>query len=169
MSAEEILPIASSYGARIVIIDYISLLKGVGGDDQWQKLSDVARYCKIWASNNNKIVVLLAQLSEDGKIRYSRAIAEHSDYAWVFVSNKETRENEILNIEQLKGRNVELFPFSLRATMNTMRIGDLSEEEVEELKSKIKKSDKGDGKKKMSKKEVEDNDKDYIDDIANEE
>jgi hypothetical protein len=56
-------------------------------------------------------------------------VTHNSDYAWTFVATKETRENEILNIEQIKGRNAELFPFSLRAQMNIMRIGDLDHDE----------------------------------------
>lgn len=158
MTIEEILSITSVYGPKVVIVDYISLLKGVGGQDQWQKLSDVARYCKIFAANNNCIVVLLAQVSEEGKIRYSQGVKEHSDYAWVFVSTKESRENEIINIEQVKGRNAELFPFSLRAQLNFMRIGDLSHEEAEAAKNKAKS-----GKKDKEGSKPKD---DYIDDIA---
>lgn len=159
MTIEEILSVVQVYGPRVVIIDYISLLKGVSGEDQWQKLSNVARYCKIWAANNNCIVVLLAQVSEEGRIRYSQGIKEHSDYAWLFVTTKESRENEIINVEQGKGRNAELFPFSLRAQMSYMRIGDLSHEEAESIKSKSKKSkkaDKGESKERDG----------YIDDIA---
>ena len=103
---------------------------------------------------NNCIVVLLAQVSEEGKIRYSRAVTEHSDYSWVFVSTKESRENEIINIEQTKGRNVELYPFSLRAQLNCMRIGDLDKEEAAVLAKKKEKSGKSSPKQ------------DYIDDIS---
>lgn len=131
MTIEEILTIAQTYGPKVVVVDYISLLKGVDDDDQWRKLGAIARYCKIWADTHDKIVVLLAQLSEDGKIRYAQAIKEHADYAWTFVSTKETRENNLINIEPIKGRNAELFPFSLRAQMNIMRIGDLSNDDRE--------------------------------------
>ncbi len=77
MTAEDILMILKPYGYRVIIIDYIGLLKGVDGDDSWQQLGKVARFCKIWAKNNNMVVVLLAQVSEEGKIRYARSIAEH--------------------------------------------------------------------------------------------
>jgi hypothetical protein len=101
------------------------LLKGVDGDDAWQKLGAVARYCKVYAESKNIIVVLLCQVSDDGKIRYAQAIKEHANYAWIFVSTKTTRENEILNIEQLKARNGRMFDFSLRARLDVMRITDL--------------------------------------------
>lgn len=157
MSIEEILPVVSTYGPRVIIVDYISLLKGISGEDQWQKLGNVARFCKIFAAANDLIVVLLAQVSDDGRIRYSQAIKEHADYAWVFVSTKESRENEIINIEQIKGRNVQLFPFSLKAKLNIMRISDLDHDELEALRKEKK-------NKKKSKRE-----KDYIDDISDEE
>jgi hypothetical protein len=125
MSIEDITASTFPLNSRILIIDYISLLKGVDGDDAWQKLGAVARYCKVYAESKNIIVVLLCQVSDDGKIRYAQAIKEHANYAWIFVSTKTTRENEILNIEQLKARNGRMFDFSLRARLDVMRITDL--------------------------------------------
>lgn len=133
MSIEEILASVYPFGSRIVIVDYISLLKGVDGDDSWQKLGAVARYCKIWAEANDAIVVLLAQVSGDGVIRYARSIAEHANYAWTFIANSQTQEQEILNIEQVKARNGERFPFVLKATMANMRVRDLEVEERDRL------------------------------------
>lgn len=85
MSIEEIMACTYTLNPRIVIIDYISLLKGVDGDDQWQKLGAVARYCKVYAETHNIIVVLLCQVSEEGKIRYAQSIKEHclTAGAWI--------------------------------------------------------------------------------------
>lgn len=80
MTIEEILACTYTMGPRIVIVDYISLLKGVDGDDAWQKLGAVARYCKIYAEVHHIIVVMLCQVSEEGKIRYAQAIKEHANY-----------------------------------------------------------------------------------------
>lgn len=77
LSMEDVLNIAKPYNDDVVIIDYIGLLSGVDGDDAWQALGRVARYAKIWAKTNKKVVILAAQLSDDGQIRYSRAIKEH--------------------------------------------------------------------------------------------
>lgn len=136
MTIEEIMASIYPLGSRVVIIDYISLLKGVDGDDAWQKLGAVARYCKIYAEAHNIIVVLLCQVSDDGVIRYARSIAEHANYAWKFVATAATRENEIINIEQLKARNGRMFDFTLRALMAFMQVRDLDVEEKEELHSK---------------------------------
>jgi intein/homing endonuclease len=65
------------FGYRVFLIDYISLLKGVDGDDAWQALGRVARFAKVFARINNVAVVLLAQLNDEGKIRYAKSIIEH--------------------------------------------------------------------------------------------
>ena len=151
MTIEEILATIFPLGSRVIIIDYISLLKGVDGDDAWQKLGAVARYCKIYADAHKKIIVLLAQVSDEGLIRYARSIAEHANYCWRFVATSATREHEILNIDQLKARNGRMFEFTLRAQMSTMRIRDLELEEREELMTKLK---GGSGKSKDDPKAV---------------
>lgn len=147
MTIEEIMASVHTLDPSIIIVDYISLLKGVDGDDAWQKLGAVARFCKVYAENHSKIVVLLCQVSDEGKIRYARAIAEHSNTCWIFVSTKATRENEIINVEQIKARNGRLFDFTLSAKLDVMRIGDLDIEEkekyVQEKQEKQEKRGKG--------------------------
>jgi hypothetical protein len=146
MTIEDILASTYPYNSRVLIIDYISLLKGVDGDDAWQKLGAVARYCKVYAETHNKIIILLAQLSDEGMIRYSKAIFEHANYAWKFVATAATREQEIINIEQAKARNGRLFPFTLKSTLSNMRIRDLDIEEKEALHDGANRSTVGKGK-----------------------
>lgn len=132
---EEILMVLRPYGYKVIIIDYISLLKGVDGDDSWQALGRVARYAKIFAKNNNCVVVLMAQVNEDGKIRYSQAIKEHSNLAWVWVSNAETKENGIININQIKARMQDPFPFSLGTDLSTMSVFDVEQSDTSDVGS----------------------------------
>ena len=73
LSMEDVLNIAKPYNDDVVIIDYIGLLSGVDGDDAWQALGRVARYAKIWAKTNKKVVILAAQLSDDGQIILARS------------------------------------------------------------------------------------------------
>lgn len=82
MTIEELLNFLSIYGDDVIAIDYIGLLGGVDGDDQWQRLGQVARYAKRWSTLNDKRVILFAQLSDEGQIRYSKAIKDHSDVMW---------------------------------------------------------------------------------------
>jgi hypothetical protein len=46
-------------------------------DDQWKKLGSACRFAKRFAMANNNIVIVCAQVSEEGLIRYSKAMKEH--------------------------------------------------------------------------------------------
>lgn len=125
VTMEDALNAMSVYGSKVKIIDYMGLLSGMDGDDQWRKLGNAARYGKIYAENTGSIVIILAQLDDMGKVRYSRAIAEHSSNLWTFVSSNESREAGLININQDKARNQRMFPFSLKVNPATMRVRDL--------------------------------------------
>lgn len=133
MTMEALLSALHSQDNDVIYIDYISLLAGVGGDDAWQKLGEVARTGKIYAENHNKVVVLLAQVSEEGKIRYSQAIKEHASVAWTFVATEETRERGWLHIDTLKSRNQIRFPFTLKINYHQTSVSDLSPDELSKL------------------------------------
>ena len=143
MTAEEILMMLHPYGYKVIIIDYISLLKGVDGDDSWQQLGKVARACKVYAKVHNVIVIMLAQLSDEGAIRYSRAIVEHSNNAFFWTYTDENAETGIIDIRQAKARNQSPFPFQLAVDFSTMTIRDVSERELSKMNS-----DKGNKKRK---------------------
>jgi len=129
LSVEEILTFMKPYGDDVVMIDYIGLLRGVDGDDSWRKLGNAARFAKIWAKNNNKVVIMMAQLSDEGAIKYSRTIKEHADNMWSWVYSNESRENMVLDIVQQKARNQEVFDFQLGHDFSVMRIHDLDDNE----------------------------------------
>lgn len=147
MSIEEILTLLRPYNDEVIIIDYIGLLKGVDGDDQWRQLGKAARYAKIWARNNNRVVVLLAQLSDEGAIRYARSIQEHSNNLWAWTYGERNRETGIIDVLQLKARNQESFEFQLGHDFSTMRMFDLDgqddvERDLRRDKKGIKKANK---------------------------
>lgn len=101
MSLEEILTVLKPHGYHAIFIDYISLLKGVGGENSWQKLSDVSRFAKRWATNNNTLVVQCAQANKEGEIRYSKGIVEHT-LNWntmVNVNGKLVSLKSLMNVE----------------------------------------------------------------------
>lgn len=122
---DEALSLLSVYNSKVKIIDYLGLLAGTDGDDQWRKLGAAARASKIFAENTNSVVIILAQLDEQGKVRYSRAIGEHASNFWTFVSTPETREAGIITINQTKARNQRAFTFSLKVDGAMMRVTDL--------------------------------------------
>lgn len=133
LSIEELMASLHGFHSDVIYIDYISLLKGADGEDQWRKLGQIARFGKVYAENNNKVVVMLAQVNEDGKLRYSQAVKEHSSLAWVFVATKESREKGYLNIEMLKSRNQVNRPFTLSVDYEKMKVRDLQPEELTKI------------------------------------
>lgn len=132
MTIEEILLTLKPYGYRVIFIDYLTLLKGVEGDDQWQKLGQVGRYCKIWAKNNEAIVVLLAQVNDEGALRYSQALKEHANNLWTWKVDKETREQRVMKIQQIKARNQKLFDFDLGYDDELFRVFDADSAQARE-------------------------------------
>lgn len=122
MTIEELMAALSAHQSDVKIIDYISLLKGTDGDDMWRKLSAVARYCKIHAEAENCVVILLVQVDDDGKVRYSRGVAEHANNALIWSNRAEIKETGIMKVEQIKSRNSMAFPFTLKQVQEFMDI-----------------------------------------------
>jgi replicative DNA helicase len=114
-------------GYNVVIIDYLSLLAGVGGDDAWQKLGEAARAAKVYADLNGCIVILLVQLNDDMTVRYSRAVTEHASLAWHWVRDQKSMETHLLHIIQRKARNQSNHNFSLLEEFQFMRVRDVPE------------------------------------------
>lgn len=129
MTMEEILHSLQPYGYQVIIIDYVGLLKGVDGDDQWQKLGAAARFAKVFAEHTGTNVIICAQLSAEGFVRYSRAMVEHANNAWTWVYDENAAQSHILNIDQAKARNQKKFRFPLVEDFAHMTIRDLNQDE----------------------------------------
>jgi hypothetical protein len=129
LDIEEVFAAVNSYGPDVVLIDYISLLKGADGDDAWQKLGAMARLAKINAEATNRVNILLCQVSDEGKIRYARAISEHSTNSWIWVAKKEERSKDVgrITVEQPKSRNSRSFSFDVGIEWAHMRVVDVDQ------------------------------------------
>lgn len=125
VSLTDVLTVLKPYGYKVIVIDYITLLKGSDGEQQWLELSRIAREAKIWGDNNHCLVILLAQLDEDNKIRYSRSIKEHADGVWTWSLTDADREAGQFSIKQVKGRDQELMSFEVAVDFSCLRITDL--------------------------------------------
>lgn len=142
---ETLLQMLRPYEYNVVIIDYIGLLAGFDGDNQWRKMGDAVRYAKRWAESTGTTVIILAQLSDDMIIRYSRAMKEHADLMWTWNSGKlsEMKEGEaILKIEPQKGRNQAQIPFYVKVNYKKMQMVDATQQEIDMFESKKKSHNK---------------------------
>ena len=147
MSVDDVLWMATPYGANVVCIDYIGLLNDAAASDQWKSLSEVVRKCKVHATNTNTLYVILAQLdSESDKIRYSKGMLEHADVAWLWnYSDPEVRAGRKLPIRIAKARDGELFELPLDERFDIMVVGDNGTLDYPDEAEGLRKRDDDDG------------------------
>lgn len=105
---EELLMVAKPFGFQVLFIDYLSLLKGVDGDRQWQLLMDKTKELKWWARKNNCAVIALIQ-TKDGEARLSTNMVNDANYAWFFSKEVDGNGDPILKCEQKKARKARSF------------------------------------------------------------
>lgn len=125
VSIEEAYDGIEAFGPDMSILDYISLLRERPGVDQWKQLGSDARYAKVNAEQRNRVNVLLCQINEEGKIRYARAVSEHSSNSWIFIADEDSKEQGIIKINQPKSRNQNNFPFTLKINYSTSSVTDM--------------------------------------------
>jgi len=96
------------YGYDVIFIDYIGLLKDADDDEQWKKLGQVARAAKVFAQANKCIIVLLAQVSAEGLVRYSRTMVEHCarEDSYVIYNNKMIRMSDLSSQQLEQARTI---------------------------------------------------------------
>jgi replicative DNA helicase len=147
MTIEELLASIHSLSCDVIYVDYISLLKGVDDEEQWKKLGQIARYAKVYADNHNKVVVLMCQLSDEGRVKYSQGIKEHASLAWTWTATKDSRDKGYANIELLKARNQVMSGFTLKIDYARMRVSDLDPQEMQEVQDELKRKERASAKK----------------------
>lgn len=136
ISIQDLLLYLRPLGYNVIIIDYVGLLEGADGDDQAKALSRITRYCVRWTALNDALVIGAAQLSQDGLVRYSRAMTEHAANLWQWIYTPANAETKTVHITQPKSRNQEPFDFHLHFDPATMTVRDLTKKEREELKGR---------------------------------
>jgi replicative DNA helicase len=146
LTIEELLYGLKPFNYDVIIIDYLGLLKGFGGEDQWRKMSEAARFCKVFAADNNIQVIALAQVDKEGELRYSKGMLEHANNAFSWVMTKKGRESGIVEIEQKKARMAEAFPFYIKMNFSTMTISEVSDDEGKQHLYAKEGENKGDAK-----------------------
>lgn len=107
-----------------IVLDYIGLFGGLSGDDQWRKMMEATRYCKRFAELNNCLIVLIAQLSDEDKLKFSKSLPDHCDAFWNWRMTDEVKDAGEVQIRQTKARDSETFEFPLSFDFATMRFWD---------------------------------------------
>lgn len=121
-----VLDILQHQGYDIVVIDYLGLLDFKG--EEWREFGVIAKMCKHFAEATNSVVVLVVQINEDNKVKYSRAVEHHSDYIWMWDYGSEQEETHILDIYQTKARKTKRLKFQLLENFECMQVGDCAPE-----------------------------------------
>ena len=123
------------YKYDVLVVDYATLVKHEA--ESWIALSEIAKFLKRFAQINNMVTILLCQLSEENKIRYSGAIREHSDNVWSWVYNREIAQEtgRIITIDQQKARNQQVFDFKIDERFDFMTLTDYKDDSEDPLTS----------------------------------
>lgn len=158
MTIDDALRMAKPFGHKVIVIDYLGLLDGMDGDDQWKGLNAAARTAKNYSRETGALVILLAQLDDaTDKLRYSRGIKEHADVMWQWnYSKPEMREARVIPIQVSKDRDAELYTFDVGERFDVMNVtsngtteGKVHKPEDEDNEDQpTKKGGKGKGKGK---------------------
>jgi len=126
LSIEEVLTSAYTRAKDVILVDYINLIRRDPKLDMKDGLGEIARISKNFAKNNNCLVILLAQLGADERVKYSKAVEEHADNVWIW-DYPPTQRPGFIHVRQTKARNQVLFNFYLVEDFATMRVYDLLE------------------------------------------
>lgn len=154
----EFLYSCKAYAPDIIIIDYLALMDGIDGDDDWRKLAEAVRQCKRFAKANKIPVVFLAQLADDGaSLRYSKRMLDDCDIAWFWKADPEDREAGLLPVTHKKARNVNPVPFSFAADMSIASMKGATDKDI--ARAKKKRIDKASGGMGMKGKAIKGSDK----------
>lgn len=118
----------------VILIDYVGLMAGVNGDDQWRALSNAVAYSKRWAGRSHKktLIIFCAQLTEEGFLKQSKAMADHCTNVWTWRVGDEERESGIVPIHQNKCRGGAIFDIPMMFDFEHMTSRNLTQKELEE-------------------------------------
>ena len=112
-------------GYDVIVLDYIGLFsEGLGGgsDPQWQQYNEMARQAKRFSEVNECLVIMLVQSDENMTIKFSKNMANHADWIWLWSLTKENKMSNEFTIHQVKGRDMPTTSFTVNFDFSIMRI-----------------------------------------------
>lgn len=106
-------------------IDYLNLLNPEDFEGQEAKqLGDMARFLKNTAGELKIAVVALTQISDDFRVKYSRAVREHANFVLKWKYDEDAEASHLLKIVFDKGRGSKREDFYLREDFPYMSVTD---------------------------------------------
>lgn len=154
VTIKDIFRTLSPYKYDVIFIDYIGLLKHLSNNKNMredQLLGESARFCKIMASKLNCVIVLLAQLNDEGKVFGARAITHHASFWFKWTMAEEDKQRGFVNVEQGKARGAECYDFYLTTDFAHMTMADYTGPVDESQKKADKEKNNGGGDPKFRK------------------
>jgi replicative DNA helicase len=124
LSLSQILMTTKPYKYDVTTIDYISLLKDAASENQVRALGEITRRAKTYSRMTHSLVIMLAQLNEEDKVKYSKAIVENADHLWTWRYGDNEKENQMFTVKVDKGRNQQCVNFDVSADFSTMKMYD---------------------------------------------
>ena len=127
VSMEDALNIRAAHGDDMTIVDQLTLMSdaAAGNDRQWAAMGEACRLAKLDAVKNNKVNVVLTQLDDVGNVKYSRAVLEHADLAFVWGKDEDTQNGKAaMEVHTRKARHQEAVSFTLDVDVGSGLITD---------------------------------------------
>lgn len=147
ISAQQLMSTLAPFDHDVIVIDYIGLLDGLTGDDQWRAMMNAIIYLRMWAKHHNKLVIIAAQLSKEGLLRYSTGMADHANFMWIWKKDEVFKKLGIAMIDQPKARQASSHTFALKFMHVKMQVVDATEEDLKEGAKLRASNENGGGKK----------------------
>ena len=101
----------------VVVVDYLNLMAPINPREAlWWNMGEGFRLAKRFAERNDKVLMMVVQIDEEtGGIKYAKSIKHHSDGIWIWPWTETEKESGVVEIEQVKLRNMKPGKFSLKA------------------------------------------------------
>ena len=109
---------SQEHGIKLLVVDYIQLLAGVGSNRE-QQIASVGRGLKQIASELEIPVIGLSQLNDNGELRESRAIGQDADSVWKLENDgawKTEVQSVMLRIEKCRDGETGTVPLTFLKT-----------------------------------------------------
>jgi replicative DNA helicase len=106
--------------ADVIIIDYLQIIESDSSDNREQQVSDIARKLKNLATKLKVPVITGSQLNDEGKVRESRAIKQHSNQL-VMIKHVKDKSSIFVDKNRRGPRNYS-FPVTMDGEISKLKI-----------------------------------------------